>query len=89
MFPDPPTSAKVQTPIPEVDEVNFPPHYTFGKVECNDAIRAAMTEAEFEGYLKGSIIKYLWRDGRKTGDATLDRQKAAWYLAKLVEQTQK
>ena len=43
------------------DPVNHPPHYTVGDIECIDAIKASMSQAEFEGYLKGAVLKYLWR----------------------------
>ena len=43
------------------DFVNHPPHYTNGDIECIDAMRASMSHIEFCGYLKGNVIKYLWR----------------------------
>jgi len=66
------------------DPVNHPTHYTRGKVECIDAIEAAMSPAEFRGFLKGQVIKYTWRLGLK-GDATEDAAKAAWYQNRLLE----
>lgn len=60
------------------DMVNSPPHYTHGDIECIDAIRAALTPEEFRGYLKGNVIKYVWRERHKGGDESLD--KARWYL---------
>ena len=67
----------------EHDMVNHPPHYNAGAVECIDAIEAAMTFEEFVGYLRGQIIKYVWRAGRK-GDAREDIEKALWYGNKLA-----
>ena len=64
------------------DLVNHPDHYTSGPIECIDAISASMTEYQFAGYLKGNIIKYLWRYEDKGG--LEDLQKAAWYLKKLL-----
>ena len=32
------------------DEVNHPSHYNNGKIECIEAIEAASTQEEFEGY---------------------------------------
>lgn len=70
----------------EIDEVNHPPHYTRGTVECIDAIRAALGPLEFAGFLRGTVMQYLWRDGAKApGTQLTDRQKAAWYLARFVE----
>jgi len=65
------------------DEVNSPNHYTKGEVECIEAIRAALTPEEFEGYLKGNVFKYIWREKYKGGKQSLE--KAQWYLNKLVE----
>ena len=65
------------------DSVNNPAHYA-GAVECIDAIEAALGPDGFIAFLRGNVIKYTWRLGRK--DAALqDAQKAAWYQAKLVE----
>lgn len=69
---------------PLADPVNHPPHYATGGVECIDALRAALTPEEFCGFLKGNVIKYLWRERRK-GRPQEDRRKAEWYLARLVE----
>ena len=44
------------------DNVNHPYHYTRGGIECIDAISAAITEdPPKEAFLKGQVIKYLWR----------------------------
>lgn len=66
------------------DEVDRPKHYNLGGIECIDAIRASMTKEEFEGYLKGNSLKYLWRY-RYKGKALQDLEKAQWYLTKLIE----
>lgn len=62
--------------------VNHPEHYTAGDIECIDAIEASMTPEMFEGYLKGNVLKYLWRY-RYKGDAIKDLDKSQWYAAKL------
>ena len=64
------------------DNVNHPAHYTQGSVECIEAIEASMTAEEFRGYLKGNIMKYLWRYRNKGG--TEDLRKAEWYLQRLI-----
>lgn len=69
------------------DPVDKPAHYNQGKVECIDAIESALDQTEFIGYLKGQILKYIWREKHKGG--LQDTQKAAWYLRKLVEQEAK
>lgn len=65
------------------DMVNHPPHYTKGGIECLDAIRASMTDDEYKGYLKGNIIKYLWRYEWKNG--LEDLKKAQFYQNRLIE----
>ena len=65
------------------DPINHPDHYTTASIECNDAIRAALTEDEFRGYCKGNVIKYVWRERHKGGTESL--LKAAWYLRRLTD----
>ena len=66
-----------------VDMVNSPPHYNDGGIECIEAIEASMSEEAFRGYLKGNMLKYIWRYEHKGGKEDLD--KANWYLTKLRE----
>lgn len=67
------------------DPVNHPDHYTKGGIECIDAIHASMTEEEYEGYLKGQVIKYVWRYRNKWNPAE-DLKKARFYLDRLIQQ---
>lgn len=60
------------------DPVNHPEHYTASSIECIDAIRAALTPEEWRGYIKGNVMKYIWREMLKGGEQDLD--KAVWYL---------
>ena len=77
------------TPIEDdADMVNHPPHYTSGDIECIDAIEASMTPEAFAGYLKGNVMKYLWRY-RFKGNESQDLHKAQWYLNKLTGQVDK
>lgn len=69
------------------DPVNNPTHYTSGEIECIDAIRASMSPEAFKGFLKGNVIKYLWRYQMK-GKPIEDLQKAEWYLSRLEEEEQ-
>lgn len=41
-----------------MDAVN-PDHYKQGNVECIDGLESALSPAEFEGFLKGNILKYV------------------------------
>lgn len=67
------------------DEVNNPAHYTSGGIECIDAIKASMTEEQFKGFLKGNIIKYLWRYELKNNPVQ-DLEKAQWYSNRLIQE---
>ena len=64
------------------DSVNHPAHYTRGGIECLDAIEASLTPEQYRGYLKGNIIKYLWRYEWKNG--LEDVEKAQFYLNRLL-----
>lgn len=65
------------------DVVNHPIHYTNGKIECIEAIIAAVSNLNgSQGYLVGNIIKYVWRYKDKNGAEDLN--KAKWYLEKLI-----
>lgn len=64
------------------DDINYPPHYTSGTIECIEAIRASMTIDAFAGYLRGNCIKYLWRYKHKGG--VQDLQKGEFYLKALI-----
>ena len=66
----------------QFDNVDRPMHYAAGTIECIDAIEAQLSAEEFRGYLKGNIIKYLWREKHKGGIESL--KKAKWYLNKLL-----
>ena len=49
-----------------------------------EAMQAILTPEEWRGYLKGSLIKYAMRQGRKLG-APDDADKARHYARKLAE----
>lgn len=66
----------------ENDMVQHPPHYTQSGVECIEAIEAALGKDQFKGYLRGNILKYIWRYPYKNGSE--DLEKAHWYLHNLI-----
>ena len=66
------------------DMVNNPTHYNAKGVECIDAIEASMSSKEFRGYLKGAMLKYIWRYTYKDR-ALEDLLKARWYLDRLIQ----
>ena len=66
------------------DTVNNPSHYTNGKEEVIEIIDKSLSDQEYVGYLKGNILKYLLRAGKKKGTAaTEDMGKATWYINRL------
>jgi hypothetical protein len=65
------------------DNVKEPSHYK-GEIECIAAIKASMSQQQFKGYLKGNVMKYLWRYDRKNG--LEDLQKADVYLQWLIKE---
>lgn len=67
-----------------VDNVSHPSHYTNGEIECIEAIKSSMTEEAYRGYLKGNIMKYIWRYQLKNNPVE-DLKKAQWYLCRLIE----
>ena len=66
-----------------VDVVNSPSHYKSGGIEAIEGIEASMEPEAFAGYLKGNIMKYMWRYERK-GKPIEDLKKARWYLDRLI-----
>lgn len=68
-----------------MNEINHPGHYNNGEIECIVAIKASMTSLEFQGFLKGNAMKYLWRMGLK-GKPIVDIQKAQWYINRLADE---
>lgn len=69
------------------DPVHRPSHYTSGKVECVDAIEAALGPEGFIAFLRGQVIKYNWRLGKKDAPAQ-EAGKAKWYMDLLERKLQ-
>jgi hypothetical protein len=67
----------------KTDMVNHPPHYTSGNLEVIDILKDQLTPEEYEGFLKGNILKYTLRYRLKNG--LQDLEKSEWYLKKLIE----
>lgn len=65
------------------DPVNNPKHYDlFPNEQSFELIEKCLTSEEFKGFLKGNILKYRLRAGKK-GDLQQDIDKANWYQDKL------
>ena len=75
--------------LPEKDDrVNSPSHYTSGKTEVIDIIEDAIQNAPttVQGMLQGQVLKYMLRCWLKDNPLE-DRQKAHWYLTRLIAPT--
>ena len=59
-------------------------HYKQGHIECIEAIKASMSLEAYKGFLKGNVMKYIWRYENKGG--TEDLNKAHQYLGWLIAQ---
>lgn len=62
-----------------IPDRSVPPHYrVFPNTEAIEIIQLALTPEEFEGYIKGNILKYRLRAGKK-GAASSCLRKAEHY----------
>tara|TARA_R110000824_G_scaffold36397_1_gene113196 strand:- start:1057 stop:1308 length:252 start_codon:yes stop_codon:yes gene_type:complete len=69
------------------EEINSPSHYNNNTMETINLIKNSMKVLEYEGYLKGNIIKYVSRYRHKEKEnPKKDLLKAQWYLCKLIEE---
>lgn len=67
---------------PENDPVNYPSHYTDGKIEVIDFI-----EDKNLGFCLGNAVKYIARAGKKDPSKEVeDLKKAAWYVARRIRE---
>lgn len=65
------------------EEINHPPHYTYGKYESIDVIEGLGLG---KGFNRGNAMKYLSRAGHKGGPEKEleDLQKARWYIDREI-----
>ena len=61
-------------------------HYKDMGIQPWAVMQAVLTREEWIGYLKGNVIKYGMRQGKKDSD---DAEKAKHYAQKLLEETWK
>jgi hypothetical protein len=60
-----------------------PDHYEgSNNIDCLQAIEAQLSEEEYKGFLKGNIVKYIWREKSKGQKESLE--KARFYLNTLL-----
>lgn len=70
-----------------VEKVNHPSHYNSVKKETIKILEDYLTDEEYDGFLKGNVIKYMHRYKFKNGIE--DLQKAKWYLEELIRKNTK
>lgn len=80
-------SNTIEWPEPIPCEVHHPEHYTAGGIEALDVLKAKLTPEEYQGYLKGNILKYLLRANFK-GSHRKDVGKSVFYAEELLNATQ-
>lgn len=68
---------------PTPTDVEIQPHYADNGIEPIEYMQATFSPAEFEGFLKGNVIKYNGRYQRKNGNE--DLKKALVYQTWLLE----
>lgn len=62
----------------KIEKVKQPSHYQFIDMTVNDLIEKSSTHQEYMGWLRGNVIKYRMRAGKK-GSIKEDIQKANEY----------
>jgi hypothetical protein len=67
----------------DTDSVNHPSHYTAGNIECIDYIEDTLSYEEFQGYLRGCMMKYQHRMMSK-GSPDTNLEKLLWYGNRLL-----
>jgi len=81
----PALSMGVSHKILEHDSVEKPAHYRQTDWESIEVIKNSMTRDEYQGYLRGNIMKYTMRY-RYKNQAVEDLRKAKWYLEELLKE---
>lgn len=69
----------------EKSKVISPTHYG-GDIQPLELMQSQMSKEEFQGFLKGNVIKYVSRAGKKFGSSEIeDLSKAKRYLDWLIQ----
>lgn len=86
--PEEPNSRIYTTVTESADSVNHPAHYKHGEIETLDIIRMSLTAEEFQGFLKGNVLKYQIRAPHKHETPDEDYKKAKFYYDEYREGTE-
>lgn len=64
------------------EEIHHASHYQLEGlgIEVMDVIKSVLTPEEYRGFLKGNILKYSLRAGKKTDDEMKDLKKCSEYI---------
>lgn len=73
--------------IDQVDPIKDSQHFKSGGIEDIEIIRAKLSPTEFAGYLKGNVLRYMTRAGKK-GSQLVDLKSAYYYLGELIGEFQ-
>jgi hypothetical protein len=71
------------------NSINSPDHYTIGgpEYEVFKILKNKLSKEEYQGYLKGNVLKYMFRAGHKASSPLVeDLGKANEYLRLLMEE---
>lgn len=83
------SNSRIYTTVTEsADSVNHPAHYKHGEIETLDIIRMSLTAEEFQGFLKGNVLKYQIRAPHKHETPDEDYKKAKFYYDEYREGTE-
>lgn len=66
---------------------DHPSHYNQSNIECIDAIASALSPQELDGFVRGNVMKYIWRSPHK--NKVEDLKKAQWYLSWYISRLEK
>ena len=80
------SNSRIYTTV--TDSVNHPAHYKHGEIETLDIIRMSLTAEEFQGFLKGNVLKYQIRAPFKHETPDEDYAKAKYYYDEYREVTE-
>ena len=64
------------------EEIHHASHYQLEGlgIEVMDVIKSVLTPEEYRGFLKGNVLKYSLRAGKKTDDEMKDLKKCTEYI---------
>lgn len=77
-------SIKTKTSESAMDNINHPPHYNTGGVECIEYIKQVLGTEGYIAYCRGNAMKYQHRAAYK-GKFVEDLAKGEWYMREAAK----